>query len=84
MFTSAHQLIWALMFTVAWLPAFLLPGKARLASGFDVMAMQGIQRKEIQIFNMAQEEDKFLRDLAGNAFTANIIASFLLAGMLVM
>jgi site-specific DNA-cytosine methylase len=59
-------------------------GKARLASGFVVMAMQGIQSKEIQIFNLKQEEDKLLRDLAGNAFTANIIASFLLAGMLVM
>ena len=73
-----------MMFTAAWPPALLLPGKARLASGFVVMAMQGIQGKEIQIFNMGQEEDKLLHDLAGNAFTANIIASFLLAGMLVM
>ncbi len=72
------------MFTVDGLPALFLPGKARLANGFVVMAMQGIQCKEIQIFNLAQEEDKLLRDLAGNAFTANIIASFLLAGMLVM
>ena len=59
-------------------------GKARLASGFVVLAMQGIQRKEVQAFGLATEDDKLLRDLAGNAFTANIIAAFLLAGMLVM
>jgi site-specific DNA-cytosine methylase len=59
-------------------------GKARLANGFVVLAMQGIQRKEVQAFGLAQEDDKLLRDLAGNAFTANIIAAFLLAGMLVM
>jgi site-specific DNA-cytosine methylase len=59
-------------------------GKARLASGFVVLAMQGIQRKEISAFGLATEDDKLLRDLAGNAFTANIIAAFLLAGMLVM
>jgi hypothetical protein len=59
-------------------------GKARLASGFVVLAMQGIQSREVQTFNLAGEDDKLMRDLAGNAFTANIIAAFLLAGMLVM
>jgi site-specific DNA-cytosine methylase len=59
-------------------------GKARLADGLTMMAMQGIQSKEVQRFKLAKEEDKLLRDLAGNAFTANIIAAFLLAGALVM
>jgi hypothetical protein len=59
-------------------------GKARLASGFVALAMQGIQRKEISAFELAEEDDKLMRDLAGNAFTANIIAALLLAGMLVM
>ena len=59
-------------------------GKARLASGFVVLAMQGIQRKEISAFALAEEDDKLMRDLAGNAFTANIIAALLLAGMLAM
>jgi hypothetical protein len=62
----------------------LSPGKARLASGFVVLAMQGIQCREVHAFNLAGEDDKLMRDLAGNAFTANIIAAFLLAGMLVM
>jgi hypothetical protein len=65
-------------------PSIIVTGTARLASGFVVLAVQGIQRKEIQAFGLATEEDKLMRDLAGNAFTSNIIAAFLLAGMLVM
>jgi site-specific DNA-cytosine methylase len=82
--TSTHQLVLVLVFTLVWLPALCPSGKARLASGFVVLAMQGIQRREIQAFGLATEDDKLLRNLAGNAFTANIIAAFLLAGMLVM
>jgi site-specific DNA-cytosine methylase len=59
-------------------------GKARRANGLTMMAMQGIQNKEVQSYKLAMEDDKLLRDLAGNAFTANIIAAFLLAGALVM
>ncbi len=84
MCTSTHQLVLVLVFTLAWLPALCPSGKARLASGFVVLAMQGIQHREIQAFGLATEDDKLLRNLAGNAFTANIIAAFLLAGMLVM
>ena len=59
-------------------------GKASLSNGFTALAMQGIQGKEIQSFDLAQEDDTLLRDFAGNAFTVNIIAAFLIAGMLVM
>jgi site-specific DNA-cytosine methylase len=59
-------------------------GEARLANGLTMMAMQGIQNKEVQCYKLATEDDKLLRDLAGNAFTANIIAAFLIAGALVM
>ena len=59
-------------------------GKAHLASGLDVKSLQGIQRKEIAYFKMGLEDDGLLRDLAGNAFTANIIAVFLIAALLSM
>ena len=59
-------------------------GKAHLASGLDVMALQGIQSKEIAYFKMGLADDGLLRDLAGNAFTANIIAVFLIAALLSM
>ncbi len=59
-------------------------GKARLACGLTMMALQGIQGKEVKSFRLDLEKDKLLRNLAGNAFTANIIAAYLLAGALVM
>jgi site-specific DNA-cytosine methylase len=59
-------------------------GKARLACKLTMMALQGIQNKEVHSYSLAQEDDKLLRDLAGNAFTANIIAAFLIAGAAVM
>ena len=59
-------------------------GKAQLASGLTVLAVQGIQGKEVESFQLAKEDDALLRDLGGNAFTANIIAAFLIAGALVM
>ena len=58
-------------------------GKAYLASGLTVLALQGIQHKEAVAFKLADEDDALIRDLAGNAFTANIVAAFLLAGLLV-
>ena len=59
-------------------------GKSRLSNGLTALAVQGIQSKEIESFHLAKEDDTLLRDFAGNAFTANIIAAFLIAGMLVM
>jgi site-specific DNA-cytosine methylase len=59
-------------------------GQAQLATGLTMMAVQGIQGKEVESFRLDLENDKLLRDLAGNAFTANIIAAYLLAGALVM
>ena len=59
-------------------------GKAMLANGRSVMAMQGIQAKEYEAMNFASEKDVLLRDLAGNAFTANIMAAFFIAGAIAM
>jgi site-specific DNA-cytosine methylase len=59
-------------------------GKARLATGLTAMALQGIQKKEVRHYQLATEHDQLLRDLAGNAFTANIAAAFLMAGASVM
>ena len=59
-------------------------GQARLSDGFTTLALQGIQSKEMNSFELGAEDDTLLRDLSGNAFTANIIAAFLIAGMLVV
>lgn len=62
----------------------LQDGRARKAGGYTALALQGIQTKEVRRWSLAKEQDMFMRDLAGNAFTANIIAAVLIAGMLVM
>ncbi len=59
-------------------------GKFHSADGFTLLAMQGVQDREVRSFALNDEASKFLSDLAGNAFTANIIAVFLIAGILVM
>ena len=62
----------------------LCNSKFHIADGFTLLAMQGVQNKEIEAFNMQTEDPALLHDLAGNAFTANIVAAFLLAGFVVM
>ncbi len=59
-------------------------GKFHDADGFALLAMQGVQDREVRSFALQNEPSKLLSDLAGNAFTANIIAVFLIAGILVM
>lgn len=59
-------------------------GRARKAGAYTALALQGVQAKEVRRWRLAQEEEALLRDLAGNAFTANIIAAVLIAGMLLM
>ena len=59
-------------------------GRAHKAGGYTALALQGIQSKEVRRWSLAKVQDMFMRDLAGNAFTANIIAAVLIAGMLVM
>lgn len=64
--------------------AILSGGQLRLADGITIMAMQGIQAKEMRAFSFQSEKSNLLRDLGGNAFTANILAAFLMAGLSVM
>ena len=49
-------------------------GKAHLATGLNVLALQGNQHKEVSSFKIGLEDDAWLLDLAGNAFATNIIA----------
>ena len=62
----------------------LQEGRARVANGLEILAVQGIQEAEVSSFNLADEDDTLLRDLGGNAFTANIIIAFVIAGAVVM
>ncbi len=59
-------------------------GNFHNADGFTLLAMQGVQDREVRSFALQNEPSKLLSDLAGNAFAANIIAVFLIAGILVM
>ena len=62
----------------------LQKGQARMASGLSILAVQGVQQEEVRSFQLAEEDDALLRDLGGNAFAANIIIAFVIAGALVM
>jgi hypothetical protein len=61
--------------------AILQNGQISLAHGITILAMQGIQLKEFHNFAFGREKDSLLRDLGGNAFTANIIGAFMIAGL---
>jgi len=47
-------------------------GEAKLAKGALCLALQGIGTEEAEAFSLLMEEDGMLRQLAGNAFCANI------------
>ena len=47
-------------------------GVARVATGLDCLAIQGIGPNEVKAFHLEEEEDALLRVLAGNGFCANI------------
>ena len=47
-------------------------GEPRIARGPECLAVQGIGVDEANATALLEEDDKLLRTLAGNAFTANI------------
>jgi hypothetical protein len=59
-----------------------------LASGFDALAVQGVQSRasrELATHKLSSETSQsLLQDLAGNAFSATILAAFLVAATVVM
>ena len=57
-------------------------GRPKLANGPLCLAMQGIGRVEADAFGLLLEEDGLLRQLAGNAFCANICLVFLVGALL--
>lgn len=59
-------------------------GRASIASGRQFLALQGIQEQEALAFGLDQEAPALQRDLAGNAFTANVCCAYLVACLLVL
>ena len=57
-------------------------GEPKLAQGPMCLAMQGIGSEEAKAFRLLSEEDAMLRQLAGNAFCANIRLVSLVAVLL--
>ena len=54
----------------------------RVASGLAYLAVQGVQGPECDAFGLSMgQEDRFLRDLAGNAFSCNVCVAVLLGGL---
>ena len=64
--------------------AILQDKQLRGVTGVEALALQGIQTKEVRAFKFdtAKSNSAKLQDLAGNAFTANILAAFLVSGLL--
>jgi len=57
-----------------------LTGKMVKADGKVCLAMQGIQSKELNAFpSLSKLTSRRQQDLAGNAFTANVCAAYILA-----
>jgi hypothetical protein len=56
-------------------------GIPKAVDGILLLALQGIQKKEVQRFKLNAEKDALLRNLSGNAFTANILAACILAAL---
>ena len=56
-------------------------GQAHLASGFDCLAPQDVLHSEVNRWNFHDEDQGVLQNLAGNSFTANVLATLLLAGL---
>ena len=57
-------------------------GQAECLNAESCMALQGVQKKEAAAFNLHAEPSTHLKDLAGNAFTANILCAYLIAWLL--
>jgi site-specific DNA-cytosine methylase len=60
----------------------LRAGKPRLASGLLCLAMQGLQSCEVEFMNLGSMPEEKQRDIAGNAFTANVCIANLVGVML--
>ena len=60
----------------------LQQGEAKLAKGPLCLALQGIGTEEVEAFSLLLEEDGLLRQLAGNAFCANVCLVVLIAALL--
>lgn len=56
-------------------------GTPKGVDAMTLLAMQGVQCKEVEQFGFHREREPLLRNLSGNAFTANIVAAFLLVGL---
>ena len=56
-------------------------GEAKLAQGTLCLALQGIGPDEANALGLLLEEDRLLRQLAGNGFCANICLAFLMAAL---
>ena len=59
-------------------------GVPSIARGPECLAVQGIGIQEANATNLFAEDDKLLRTLAGNAFTANICCAFSVAALLAL
>lgn len=57
-------------------------GKPRLASGLLCLALQGVQSSEVEFMGVGDMPDEKQRDIAGNAFTANVCIANLVSVML--
>ncbi len=62
----------------------LRKGKPSLASGLLCLALQGIQQREVEFLGLSAATDDLQRDLAGNAFTANVCFANVLAVILTL
>jgi site-specific DNA-cytosine methylase len=60
----------------------LQDGCALKVRGVDILALQGVQNREVDAFKLNALKSAFLQELAGNAFTSNIFAAFFVAGCL--
>ena len=59
-------------------------GEAKVADGNLCLALQGIGTREAAAFKLGLESDSLKRDLAGNAFCANICCAMMVAALLTM
>ena len=59
----------------------LVQGEPKLAQGTLCLALQGIGRDAANSLELLQEEDRLLRQLAGNGFCAHICLVFLMAAL---
>ena len=56
-------------------------GKAHVANAFECLATQGVQTGELARHRFHNANPALLQDMAGNAFTVNVLIAVLLAGL---